>query len=111
MHVHNCNTLYWYDLYPCKYNRLSTNIYLGKTVPQNKSEDGNVARIRLLFNKYAVGASTLLRINVISATFSHEAYLPDFDICTKYTDILQRCTKHIDFLKQTEFLFLLVRFL
>ena len=39
------------------------------------------------------------RINVFSATFLPEVYLPDFDSCTEYIGYLQRCTKHIDFLQ------------
>ena len=34
--------------------------------------NGNVTRIRLLFNDHAVGASKLLRINVFSATLLHD---------------------------------------
>ena len=52
---------------------------------------------QITFNNLEAEASTLLRINMFSATFLSEAYLPGIDSCTKYTDILQRCTKHIDF--------------
>jgi hypothetical protein len=62
----------------------------GKKVAQNTSEYCNIARHILQFNNLALGASTLLRINVFSATFLPDAYLPDFDSCTKYTDFRQR---------------------
>ena len=62
----------------------------GKKVAQNTSEYCNLARNILHFNNLALGASTLLRINVFSATFLPEAYLPDFDSCTKYIDFQQR---------------------
>ena len=61
-----------------------------KKVAQNTSEYFNFARNILHFNNLALWASTLLRINVFSATILPEAYLPDFDSCTKYTDYQQR---------------------
>jgi hypothetical protein len=62
----------------------------GKKVAQNTTEYCNVTRNMLQFNKLVLGASTLLRINVFSATFLSEAYLPDFDSFTKYIDFQQR---------------------
>jgi hypothetical protein len=62
----------------------------GKKVAQNTSEYCNVARNILQFNNLALGAVTLPRINVFSATFLPEAYLPDFDSCTKYTAFWKR---------------------
>ena len=56
-----------------------------KKVAQNTSEYCNVAQNILHINNLALGASTLPRINVFSATI-----LPDFDSCTKYTDFQQR---------------------
>ena len=37
-----------------------------------------------------MGATMLLRFNVFSATFLPEAYLPDFDCCTKHIDFWKR---------------------
>jgi hypothetical protein len=62
----------------------------GKKAAQNTSEYYNVARNILHFNNLALGALTLLRINVFSATFLPEAYLPDFESCAKYIDFLPR---------------------
>ena len=55
----------------------------GKKVAQNTSEYCNFAINTLQLNNLALGASTLPIINVFSATFLPEAYLPDFDSCTK----------------------------
>ena len=61
-----------------------------KKVAQNTSDYCNFARNTLHFSNLALGASTLPRINVFWATFLPEAYLPDFDSCTKYTDFWKR---------------------
>ena len=62
----------------------------GKKVAQNTSEYCNFARNTLHFSNLALGASTLPKISVFWATFLPEAYLPDFDSCTKYIDFWKR---------------------
>jgi hypothetical protein len=70
--------------------QLSGKYASGKKAAQNTSEYFNVVKHLLHFNNLALGASTLLKMNVFSATFLPEAYLPDFDSCTKYIAFQQR---------------------
>ena len=73
----------------CNYQSQANMPQTRKLLKTHQSEYCNVARKILHVNNLALGASTLLRINVFSATILPEAYLPDFDSCTKYTDFQQ----------------------
>ena len=85
----------------CLVQRCKISVYLVQlSMPGKYASDKKVALNTLILSNVEAHSARLLKCNiflatlqysdVFRATFLPEAYLPDFDSCTKYTDFQQR---------------------